>query len=239
MNRAPTIFHVDRLELTFAPKPWAFAIERRAEIDACFAELRREKPAIWNGRVLLLHRQVVSGGVFRGEFQETDYASFAAWRHWGCPQAGVHDCFGAAAVVSADGAALLGVMGDHTFAAGKIYFPCGTPEPGDIVDGKVDLDFSVRRELKEETGLDAVEFTVEPGWTTVVAGASIVQIKTLRSRQSADALRARILKHLANEAQPELADIRIVRGPADFDPMMPRFVTAFLAQRFANSFPSP
>ena len=30
MNRAPSVYRVDRLDLSFAPKPWAFAIERRA-----------------------------------------------------------------------------------------------------------------------------------------------------------------------------------------------------------------
>jgi 8-oxo-dGTP pyrophosphatase MutT (NUDIX family) len=233
MNRDPSVFHVDRLELSFAPKPWAFASERRAEIDAYFAGLQREKPALWNGRVLLLHSQVVSEGVLRGAFLETDYASFSAWRHCGRPPAGVHDCFGAAAVVSSDGAVLLGVMGEHTFAAGKIYFPAGTPEPGDIVDGKVDLGFSVRRELKEETGLDVAEFTPEPGWTIVVDGAHMVAIKVLRSPSNAEALRARMLEWLAQERQPELADIRIVRGPGDYNAAMPGFVTTFLAQWFA------
>ena len=41
-----------------------------------------------------------------------------------------------------------------------------------------------------------------------------------------------MLAHLERERQPELSDIRIVRGPADFDAAMPRFVTAFLAQHF-------
>jgi hypothetical protein len=41
-------------------------------------------------------------------------------------------------------------------------------------------------------------------------------------------LRARILEFLAGQAAPELADIRIVRGRADYDPMMPAFITAFL-----------
>jgi 8-oxo-dGTP pyrophosphatase MutT (NUDIX family) len=234
MHRAPSIHCVDRLDLTFAPKPWAFAVERRAEIDAFFASLQREKPAIWNGRVLLLHRHSFTDNALRGDYLETDYASFAAWGHWRWPEAGVRDCFGAAAIASADGAILLAVMAAHTFNAGQIYFPSGTPDPGDIAGGKVDLEFSVRRELKEETGLDAAEFTMEPGWTIAAEGGLIVAIKVLRSNQGAEALRARMLAHLASEQQPELSDIRIVRSPADFDPKMRGFVTAFLARRFAG-----
>jgi 8-oxo-dGTP pyrophosphatase MutT (NUDIX family) len=234
MSDAPSVSRVDRLELVVSPKPWAFAQERRGEIDAYFAELQREKPAIWNGRVLLLHSQALSGAVFRGEYLVTDYASFAAWRRWGCPETGVRDCFGAAAVVAADGAVLLGVMSAHTANAGLIYFPAGTPEPGDVVNSKVDLGYSVRRELKEETGLDAAKFTAQPGWTTVIDGGLIVQVKTLRSAEPAETLRARMLDHLASEAQPELCDIRIVRSAADFDPAMPAFVTAFLARQFAG-----
>jgi 8-oxo-dGTP pyrophosphatase MutT (NUDIX family) len=237
MNEAPTMFHVDRLELSFAPKPWAFAVEKRAEIDAYFVALQRQKPKIWNGRVLLLHHQLVSDGVFKGDYLETDYASFAAWRHWGSPHAGVRDCFGAVAVVSADGAVLVGVMAEHTYNAGQIYFPSGTPDPDDIVDGKVDLDLSVRRELKEETGLDVAELAAEPGWTTVVDGTLIVQIKLMRTAESAELLRERMLAHLAREAQPELIDIRIVRGAADFDKAMPRFVTAFLTHYFGGRAP--
>jgi 8-oxo-dGTP pyrophosphatase MutT (NUDIX family) len=233
MSEASSVVHFDRLQLAFEPKPWTFAQERRTEIDAWFDAAKREKPALWNGRVLLLHRHAVSDGVFRGAYLETDFASFAAWRDWGRPPAAVADCFGAAAVVAADGAFLLGVMGPHTAASGRIYFPCGTPDPNDVINGAVDLDFSVRRELEEETGLNATEFSAEPGWTTVLTPPLIAHIKVLHSRDSAEVLRARALGHLARERQPELADLRIVRGAADFDPMMPRFVTTFLARRFA------
>jgi 8-oxo-dGTP pyrophosphatase MutT (NUDIX family) len=107
--------------------------------------------------------------------------------------------------MSADGAFLLGVMSSHTFNGGRIYFPCGTPDPGIIVDGKVDLGLSLRRELKEETGLDMTAFDVEPGWIMSVDGALIAQIKLLRSNESANALRERILAYLASEKRPELA----------------------------------
>jgi 8-oxo-dGTP pyrophosphatase MutT (NUDIX family) len=235
MNRDPSVFQIDGLDLVFAQKPWAFAKERRADIDAFFSAMRKEKPTLWNGRVLLMHRQVLEAGILRGEYLETDYASFAAWRHWGRPPAGVHDCFGAGAIIAKDGAVLLGVMGPQTFNAGLIYFPCGTPDPDDIVAGKVDLDLSVRRELKEETGLDVAEFEQVPGWTMVVDGPLIAQIKVLHSSEKSTALRERALAYLASEPHPELSDIRIVRSAADIDGAMPRFVTAFLASQFAGN----
>lgn len=224
----PQLFHVDTLDLAFKQQHWPFADERRSEIDACFADLRRKNPALWNGRVLLMHRHVVCEDVFSGEYLQTDYASFIAWRRWGSPPAGVRDCFSAAAIISTDGAVLLGEMGAHTANAGQIYFPCGTPDPSDIVAGKVDLAWSVKRELKEETGLEIADLAVEPGWTTVVDGPLIVQVRTLRSEKPAEALRAQILAHLASEAQPELADIHIVRGRGDYAPAMLPFVRTFL-----------
>jgi hypothetical protein len=62
----------------------------------------------------------------------------------------------------------------------------------------------------------------------VIDGPRIALIKVLQAREPAEVLRARIVDYLAREAEPELADIRIVRSARDFDPMMPRFVTAFL-----------
>jgi len=235
MREPPSISHIDRLDLSFAPKPWDFAVERRDEIDAYFTALRQDKPSIWNGRVLLLHHHAMKDGVLHGEYLETDYASFAAWRQWGRPAAKVHDCFSAAAILAADGAFLLGVMGPHTFNGGKIYFPCGTPDPKDIVGDKVDLELSVRRELHEETGLSVAEFASEPGWTMITDGPLMAQIKVLRSGEDSVALRKRVLLHLASEQQPELADIRIIRKHKDLDPAMPRFVTAFLESRLGSS----
>ena len=80
-------------------------------------------------------------------------ASFIAWRDWGFPDRAVRNCFAAGAIRASDGAFVLGVMGPQTANAGKIYFPAGTPDPGDVVGQEVDLAGSVRREIAEETGL--------------------------------------------------------------------------------------
>jgi 8-oxo-dGTP pyrophosphatase MutT (NUDIX family) len=134
---------------------------------------------------------------------------------------------------AADGAFLLGVMAPHTANAGKIYFPSGTPDPSDLVGTAVDFDRSVWREVAEETGLTQDDLAGDPGWTAVSDGALLPLIKVLRAREDAAALRARILRFLATEPQPEFADVRIVRGPQDFDPMMPDFVRAFLNSAWA------
>jgi 8-oxo-dGTP pyrophosphatase MutT (NUDIX family) len=170
----------------------------------------------------------LADGVLRGSFLATDYASFLAWRDWDFPDTSMRNCFALAAVRGADGGFLLGVMNAHTANAGHIYFPGGTPDPDDVVDGRVDLAVSICRELKEEAGLDTAEFSAEPGWYAVIGGARIALIKILRAKDGAETLRDRILAHLSGEPQPELADIRVVRGPDDLDPMMPAFVSAFL-----------
>lgn len=232
-SNSEKVVHVDRLELAYKPQRWAFADSNRSAIDALFAETQAKKPALFNGRVLLMHRCTVENGVMNGAFLEADYASFTYWIATGRPQAEIYDCFGAAAVMSADGAFLLGEMAAHTYNAGQIYFPCGTPDRNDLVGQRVDFDMSVRRELKEETGIDSAELTDEPGWTLAFDGEVICAIKVMRSRLKADALRAQILNYLAREREPELADIRIIRSPRDFNDKMRSFARVFLAQRFA------
>jgi 8-oxo-dGTP pyrophosphatase MutT (NUDIX family) len=92
----------------------------------------------------------------------------------------------------------------------------------------IDLAASVRREMAEETGLHADAYEVEEGWYSVLTRPHIAHFKILHVPNTAAALRARIRDHLARDAQPELADVRIVRGPAELDPMMPITVRTFL-----------
>jgi hypothetical protein len=223
------IIELDRVEITVERWQWEFAIRQRMKIDQHFARRQRERPTIWNGRVFLLNRYEISAGVLQGSSFETDYASFLAWYDWGFPDAGVFNVFAAAALRAADGAYLVGEMAQSTAAAGQIYFPSGTPDREDVgAEGALDLAGSVGRELLEETGLDIGALAAEPGWTLVRDSGFVALMKRLTACQNAAELRSRIMHHLANEAQPEFSDIRIVRGRADLDARMPRFVIAYL-----------
>ncbi len=231
------VVRIERLDMAYAPRPWPFARSRRAEIDAHFARRKAERPALFNGQVLMLYEHAVDGAVFRGSYLQTDYASFISWIDWGNPEAGVRDCFSQGALRSADGAFLLGVMGPHTAQAGKIYFPAGTPDLSDVKGGSVDLTASVWREVEEETGLTPAQVEAEPCWHSVFAGAQIAHLKIMQAREDAVALRERIMTFIKRQDPPELADIRIVRGPADLDPMMLPFVVGFLREQWAGAAP--
>lgn len=222
------VLRIETLDLLVAPFDWAFARERRAEIDAHFEAQRRNKPGLWNGRVLLMNRHEISGAALVGSFFECDFASFMAWRDFGFPGGEVTNCFALGALQGSDGAYVLGVMSAGTMNGGRIYFPGGTPDLNDIVDGKVDLDASVRREVAEETGLDPDDFAIDTGWHCLPAGPMLALLKPMRSRDTADQLRDRIRAHIAREAEPELADAHVARGVADIDPMMPGFIQTFL-----------
>jgi 8-oxo-dGTP pyrophosphatase MutT (NUDIX family) len=233
MSDAP-IVPIDRLDLGYAPHRWQFAQARRDDIAAHFAMRRAAAPALWNGRVLLMRDHAIADGTLRGVFFETDFADFMAWRDWDCPDRDVVNCFAMGALRASDGAYLLGVMGAHTANPGRVYFPAGTPDPDDVRGDTVDLAANVMREVAEETGLTAPDFSVAPGWSAVVTGPRIALMKRIDVPHPAEAVRQTILRHLAADAEPELADIRIVRSPRDFDPMMPHFVTAYLSHVWAG-----
>ncbi|MEH2526075.1 MULTISPECIES: NUDIX hydrolase [unclassified Bradyrhizobium] len=232
--KALVIHRVSALDLVVEAWQWPFAEARRAEIAAHFADKQREKPALWNGRVLLGRNPVFAGDRLSASYFETDFASFLAWRDWGCPDASVFNGFGMGALRCADGAFVLGEMGQHTSNAGRIYFPSGTPDLDDIRDGTVDISGSVARELEEETGLAPGEYDSDLHWHCIYTGHALAMIRMLRVDMPGDAVRERIERKLTAQHQPELSAIHLVRSAHDLTSAMPRFVTAFIEAQLAS-----
>jgi 8-oxo-dGTP pyrophosphatase MutT (NUDIX family) len=239
---AARILSIDALDLAFAARPWPFA-EAEAERVADHWRVRVAKqPRLYNGRVLLLGRHAIAdgpqGATLSGEYFETDYASFLAWRDFGFPDPTVANAFSMGALVGADGAFLLGEMAAHTANAGAIYFPAGTPDPKDVFDGKVDLAASALRELEEETGITADEVAFAPNWTVVYAPPRIACLKIMRLGEPAEAVKARVEAFLAADPEAELSAMRVVRAPADLDrARAPSFIVDFLDFAFAHKSP--
>ena len=229
------IHRVTTLDLNVRPRRWPFAEERRTEIDAHFAIKQREKPKIWNGRILLARDPVFTADCFSACYFDTGFADFLAWRDWGFPDHNVFNGFGMGALRCADGAFVLGEMGSHTSTAGRIYFPSGTPDLNDLSNGAVDISGSVARELEEETGLAPGEYRSEPDWHCVYTGPIMAMIRILHVDLPGDVLRSRIEANLGRQPLPELSAIHLVRGTRDLTAAMPDFATAFIEAQLRAS----
>ena len=237
MSVLSTIHRVEEIDYSVVPHLWLFARNEASRIGEHWARLIAQRPRMFDGRVLLQRHAEFSaeGGrrILRGECFETSFSSFMAWRDFGFPDLSVRNCFGMAALRADDGF-LLGEMGEHTANAGRIYFPAGTPEPGDAKHGKLDLAGSVARELFEETDLTPDEVDFDKDWIVVDAGPRMACMKIGRVAGTAAGVAAEIDARIARQDDPELARMHVVRSTDDLDPQrMPPFILAFLQDMFA------
>lgn len=231
---------VRHLRLRLEPGGWPEAEAHRAEIDHHFAARQAANPHLWNGDILLMRGHQFTDGVLDGQVRLADFASFLWWRDQGWPDLGMINIFALAALEGADGAFLMGVMGPHTSTAGRIYFPGGTPDPNDLTpDGTLDLAGSVWRELLEETGLGPDDVACDAGFTAVFDGPRLALLRRLILPEPAAVAAARIRAFLAREAQPELADMAIVRNGKDISSQMAPFAVAYMRDRWGGAPSAP
>ncbi|MGE3247056.1 MAG: NUDIX hydrolase [Beijerinckiaceae bacterium] len=233
------LHHADALDCRVVDFDWRFARERADEIDRHWEVLREQRPALFNGRVFLTcgYEIAKEAGktIFRSQHFETDFKAFIAWRDFAFADPDVAVCFSAAALRGADGGYVLGRMGDRTANAGRIYFPAGTPDPGDVRDGRLDLHGSVLRELKEETGLAPPDVVVDEGWTVAIDGPRLGCLKPVVCGRPAVVLARAIEDFLARDPEPELSGAYCVHSAADLlQGVMPDYILAYLRQRIAG-----
>lgn len=232
------VFEVDALDCRIVAYDWPFSSERRAEIDAHWDRLRSANPALYDGNVFLINgwsiERCADGAVLRSRHFPTRFRDFLAWRDFGFPDAGIANCFAAAALSGSDGGYVLGEMNSHTANAGRIYFPAGTPDPQDDAGGYLDLEASVLRELEEETGLTRAEVSLRQGWTLISDGPRLACLKHVSSSQTAAALASRIEGFLAREDRPEFARIHRIYGRDQIVAAMPDYIRRFLTDRLAR-----
>jgi 8-oxo-dGTP pyrophosphatase MutT (NUDIX family) len=230
---------IDALDLSLTQRGWPFAESEAERIAAHWQARIAAKPKLFNGRVLLMGRHAIErgreGATLSGEYFETDFAAFLAWRDFGFPDRSVVNVFSMAALIGSDGGFLVGEMAPHTSNAGAIYFPAGTPDRKDVFAGKVDLTASALRELNEETGVEPHEVAFGPAWTVVYAPPRIACLKIMRLAEPAETAKARIEAFLAKEAEPELSAMQVVRSARDIDRRRtPAFLVDFFNAAFAQ-----
>jgi hypothetical protein len=225
------IYPVARVHLWHEPRAWPWAQANRSAIGAHLAKLRVKRPALFNGRLYLLHDWEVADSSFKGSLFEADFASFLAWRDAGYPDATIAHCFGMAALRTSDGVHVLGLKAAHKTRSGSIDFAIGTPESRDLKPGSVvEITPSMLRKLKQQTGLTEDDVRLIPGWHAVVAGRRIALVKSMIMSERALAATERIRHHISLQRPPEIADAVLVRRSTDMQLAIADIARAFLTE---------
>lgn len=225
------VLEIKSLDLRLEQRDWTFATQRRQDIDAHWREIASRNSALWNGRILMCQKCDVVNHRLIGRFFETDFASFVAWRDWGWPDRSIYNCFGSAAILSNDGAVLMGRMSAHTLNAGWIYPPGGSLEPRDLrEDGEIDLLGSISKELEEETGLK-VEDAELADLIAVSDGQRLSVAQGLKFAMDAKQINETAEQHWQTQQYPELDGLIVLRTPGQIDQTMPAY-----AQEIARYF---
>jgi len=231
---------IRHIRATVESGPWSYAETHAEAIESAWRTATAANSALFDGEVLVITERVIDGDVFTARYRQVRYAQFLHYMRHAVPDGVTRNGFAVAGLTGADGALVMGIMGGHTANAGRIYFPGGTPDPDDVVDGRVDLDGSVVRELAEETGLTAEELTFEPGFWLHEDEKRSAFIKVLHSPLPAADLKDAILARVARQAEPELAGVHIVRTHDDLRPdVMPPFQLAYAEWWLAGGAAAP
>jgi len=230
------IRRVSRVEARCEPMEWTWARENRSLIEANWQRRKAQTPKMFNGRVLLLSHLDFERDLCRNIYFETNYDGLVAWLDSGYPDRTIANGFAMGALRGMDGAFICGVMSAHTANAGRVYFAGGTPDRSDLrPDGSVDLATSLTRELIEETGLQENEFQVDDEWIVVRRWPTVAFLRMVTLPMTAQEGAALIRANIAREEEPELQDVRIIRGVEDIDrEAMPLFQQSFFEWVFSQ-----
>ena len=231
----PVIHRVTSLDLPVQPWSWPFAETRRAEISAHFAEKQREKPNMWNGRVLLGRDPVFAGARLSCQLFRDRFCQLPGLARLGLSRQGRVQRLRHGRACAAPTARSCSAKWDSTppTPGASIFRPA---RPISTTSGMARSIYpaawrvSSRRRPVWRRG----EYRSEPDWHCVFTGPAMAMIRILHVDMPGDALRARIEANLALQQLPELSAIHLVRGTRDLTAAMPGFVTAFIEAQLAR-----
>jgi 8-oxo-dGTP pyrophosphatase MutT (NUDIX family) len=227
------IFTVAALDLRVSPEPHPFHLAQRAQAAENWTQEIAANPALFDGPMVLQHKVDIRDGVVSSRAHVVPFSTFLWWRKTRPLGAALH-LFGLPVILSSDGAVIAIRMARHTANPGRVYCAAGSLDPGDIVDGRCDIDGNMKREVREETGLDLGDAVASRGFQALYSDDMITLFRIFRFDETAAALIDRIAAHIAAEAEPEIDEaLAIVSPDPDLHPYPP-FMAPILAQIFAG-----
>jgi len=225
------IFAVKSLDLQVSPEPHPFHLAEQAAAAENWRLEIAANPALFDGQMVLQHRVEIREGAISSRAHVVPFSTFLWWRKTRPPGSALH-LFGLPVILSSDGAVIAIRMARHTANPGRVYCAAGSLDPGDIVDGRCDIDGNMAREVREETGLDLADAIASPGFQALHGEDMVTLFRTYRFQETAAVLIARIHAHIEMEAQSEIDEaLAIASADPDLYPYPP-FMPPILAWIF-------
>ena len=147
------IHQLEETQLVLSDQPLPDLEDQASQIRSYWENITQKKKRLWNGEFFMFTGVSVGNGILHGTGHKPDFATFIYWRDHARRQ-GITHITGTTLPSFSDGSLLAVIMADHTANPGKIYFPAGSFDSHDIVQGQFDVVRNVQRELKEEIGLE-------------------------------------------------------------------------------------
>lgn len=231
--RENTVHIIDSADVRVLPGPLSYTVDNHEAIASNWTRERAANPTLFDGEFYLAPHAELIGGMFQAGFKRTSFATLMHWRHDVSQERPWH-IFGVGVVVSSEGHLIAGRMSTQNAGAGRVYFPAGSVDDNDIVDGAVDYDANRQREVREETGLDLLDARAERQINLVTGNRSIALFRRYYFDAPSTDLVSRIERYLSAEEEPELSEIIPVKAAQTMGDATPSYVRAFADWHFNN-----
>ncbi|WP_027488560.1 NUDIX hydrolase [Allorhizobium undicola] len=217
------IFDLSSAALEVLAGEHPFLAAHREAVAANWEQEVAANPALFNGRFLLFSTLGIHQGRLCGQAHDTPYAAMLYWRRSPALQTGYHVfCF--PVIITADNALVAVEMAAHTANPGQVYCPAGSLELEDVVDGRVDIEANMRREVREETGLDLGMAEADGALRGLRLGRRVTLFRIFRMPLTADQVEKAIYRHMETDHEQEIARPVLLRrgdeGRYPFNPAM-------------------
>ncbi|KAB2659401.1 NUDIX hydrolase [Brucella tritici] len=231
--RENTVHIIDSAEVRVLSGPLPYTVENREAIVSNWTHERAANPTLFDGEFYLAPEAELTGSAFHAGFKRTSFATLMHWRRDVSQERPWH-IFGVGVIVSSEGHLIAGRMSAQNAGAGRVYFPAGSVDDNDIVDGYVDYDANRQREVREETGLDLLDARAEQQISLVTGNRSIALFRRYYFDVPSPELVSRIEQYLSGEEEPELSEIIPVKAAGAMGDATPSYVRAFADWHFNN-----
>lgn len=228
-----TVYEIDRVDVRVLPGSLDYAQANREAIAENWQRECQANPTLFDGEIYLAPLAKLEGRFFSAEFYRTSFATLMYWRK-DRERVRPWHIFGVGIIVSAEGHLMAARMGAHNAVAGRVYFPAGSIDDNDIVDGRADYEANMVREVFEETGISLGNAKAEAKTHLVSADGSIALFRRYYFDLSTAELLKRIEANLAAQAEPELSAIIPIKQAGAMGEATPSYVRAFSDWHFEN-----